>query len=230
MKDEERLCQCGKKHKWGITGRDQGGVVVYGPKPVPDCQYFRPATDQLPEFVGDLRELWSQTGDLDAQATLATRVVVARLRSLNPVEQWQEFVGYVISQITSLRGSLLRDESKFAHLVAHTDELVETMQSVGLISERLKKHENLLSQIAERLEDMEYNRLETMQMDEERAENEALRHFGLERDEFDSKRWTPSRPNEAVLVERVRDDDESDQNGEQDSDENGNGEDDEEET
>lgn len=226
MKDEERLCQCGQKHKWGITGRDQGGVVVYGPKPVPDCQYFRPATDQLPEFVGDLRELWSQTGDLDAQATLATRVVIARLRSLDPVAQWPEFVGYVISQLTNLRGAMLREDAKMARLVASADEFIEATGALRLLSERVKKQDEMLSQISDQLTDMQL-----AQMGD--GEDEALRHFGLiEPDEsgFVSSRWTPSQPEEPVLVEKVRDDDESEQNGDQDSDENGNGEDDEEET
>lgn len=259
-KVEWRLCgKCGKKHRWTVSGYNRNGPL-YNAQPTKTCKRYSP-TKEVPidEWPGKAlvhvasdptsvnlptngQELWAQTPELNAQATMATRLVVARLKELGKrksgfaqiAAQWPEFMGFMISQVTDLRGSLFRDESKFAHLVAHTDELVETMRAVGNIGERLKRQEALLSELLDRLDDMELVRME-----HDDAEDEALRHFGLvpdEQSQFDEELYfggMPSRHDEPVLVEKAngRDDDDQQQ------DDNGNGdsesdseEDDEEET
>lgn len=251
MRDEERLCECGRFHQWGILRYSQDNTALYGPRPLPTCDNFRPKIDDaeraLAASVPNLGEIWAQTQDLNPQATLATRIVVARLRSLGEVEkkkngalarlfgssssgiqaiaaQWPEFIGFVISQITDMRGVLVRDETKFAHLVAHTDEIVEAMRGVTQLSARLKRQEELLVDIAASIE-----RLQA----QDDAEDEALRHFGLLEPEedslFDLRRFTPSLPTEPVVVEsEPRHDDDESENGDSDEDENGNGDEDEE--
>ena len=123
MKKEDKLCgRCGRKHPWGIVGR-KDGVPLYNWLSTTTCLGFREFDgDNLPEVKGlpldiDQRDLWAMTGDLNAQATMATRLVVRRLKSLGRGKsgyekisiQWPEFIGFVISQITDMRGALVRD-------------------------------------------------------------------------------------------------------------------------
>ena len=102
---------------------------------------------------------------------------MARIRALAKGEisykamalQWPEFMGFVISQITDLRGTLIRDESKFARLVAHTDEIVRAMEGVAQLSERLYLLNNKMDAVIEMV---------ASRRDEE-SELTALEHFGL---------------------------------------------------
>lgn len=195
MKDELKACECGNMHPWGIVGRSKDHVILYGPRPIPSCYNFRAAPDKLPAFVQDLRELWAQTGDLDPQTEVATRAVIARIRTLpSATEQWQESVGLLVSQMSRMVGSVTRDESKFAHLVAHTDEIVEAMRGVTQLSERLARQQQLLGEIIDSIAELKEDR--RLQYS---AEADALSHFGLT--------WeyrmpqASGHPQDAVLVE-----------------------------
>lgn len=66
-----------------------------------------------------------------------------------------EFAGLMISQLTDIRGAMTRDESKFNHLVSHTDEVVESMRGVVQLSERLTNILRAQHSIQERQEKME---------------------------------------------------------------------------
>jgi hypothetical protein len=180
MQDELRRCECGKQHHWGILSK-RNGVPQYGARPRRDCKNFRPkALDQLPAI--DTRELWAQTGDLCAQATTATRIAVMRLKSLargkqgysQIAAQWPEFIGFVISQITDLRGSLVRADNKFAHLVAHTDDVVEQLRKVGPLAQKLNMQTQMLAEVIERLD-----RIEELGPRPPQMTADALSHFGL---------------------------------------------------
>jgi hypothetical protein len=181
MKDEMRPCVCGKSHPWGILRRDQQGVPTYGARAIEGCDNYHPPVDLIPANL-DTKELWAQTGDLDPQAMLWTRAVVARIRQLANgknsyaamAAQWPDFMALVLSQITDMRGALVRDESKFAHLVAHTDEVVEAMRTVSQLSERLNIMNQHMREVLERLDYMD------KQHDADCAdEAEGLAHFGL---------------------------------------------------
>jgi len=232
MRDVQRRCECGKDHPWGVVRYSQDNTPLYGPRAIATCDDFRPEQEKVPAFVEDLRELWSQTGDLDPQATVATRAVIARIRTLpDPREQWAEFAGLLVSQVTTVRAALTRDESKFAHLVAHTDEIVSAMENVVQLADRLKAQDRKLNAILEELETVKVAR----EAKERPAELEALQHFGLDELAFkdetgapfqvvppntilhDSRTpWSPSLPSEAVLVER---DDNNDDDNDQTEDE-----------
>jgi hypothetical protein len=190
MRDEMRLCECGNEHPWGILRYSEDRVPLYGPRAIPTCDNYRPpaysgrqlTADQLPAFVATAQELWAETGDLDPQATLATRVAVARIRSLAKGEnsykamalQWPDFMGFIISQITEMRGALVRDESKFAHLVAHTDEVVEAMRDVVGLKEQLGRLSSAIADVANMVDELREERNANYS-----AEVEALQHFGL---------------------------------------------------
>jgi len=102
-------------------------------------------TNALTLTTDQTKALWYETSDLSPQASAATRMAVAKMRKLGDgkrgfqqlTAQWPEFMGFVISQITDMRAAMVRDESKFSHLVAHTDEIVEAMRGVVQLKERL---------------------------------------------------------------------------------------------
>ena len=127
------------------------------------------------------QELWSQTGDLNPQASAATRTAVARLRSLGNgkrgltaiAAQWPEFVGFVISQITDMRGAMVREDAKFANMIAHTDEILRAMESVGGLSEQLSNQRRGIMEILHRVP----------APDNTSATRAALAHFGQLEDE-----------------------------------------------
>lgn len=184
VKYELRLCgACGYKHRWEIIGYNSG-VPLYNARPTKTCATYRPFDEEtMPDVSGlpvDTQALWAQTGDLNAQATMATRLVVARLKSLangksgvNAIAaQWPDFIGFVISQITDMRGALVRDESKFAHLVAHTDEIVESLRDGVRLKEQLRNMSAALTDIYAKLEEL--GPRQPAQIDVE-----AFAHFGL---------------------------------------------------
>lgn len=181
MNDELRDCECGKQHPWGIVKYSDDRVPLYGPRDIDGCDHFRPVLEPVPAGV-NAQELWAQTADLDAQADVQTRLVVSGLRSLANrkagmaavAAMMPEFMNFMIASQTKLTGSLLRNESKFAHLVAHTDEIVEAMRKVTQLSEQLDAvnlvQRDILDQIGQIRADrnIKYS-----------AEVEAFGHFGL---------------------------------------------------
>lgn len=104
-----------------------------------------------------LLELWAKTSFLNTQVPMATRIAVRQIHGLmqgadlSPAltTALTEFAGLVISQVTDIRGAMTRDENKFAHLVAHTDEIVEAMRGVTQLAERLNTIYGAISQIQE---------------------------------------------------------------------------------
>jgi hypothetical protein len=166
MRDELKRCaNCGHEHRVGIVNYSQDGVPLYGPRACYcHCDRFTEKQDGddaalLPSLTNEqTKQLWEQTSFMNAQAPAATRIAVAKLMALGEGKgqpgsigrlfgrgdgktalerQWPEFVGFLISQITDMRGAMVRDESKFAHLVSHTDEIVEAMRGVAQLKERL---------------------------------------------------------------------------------------------
>lgn len=134
-----------------------------------------PGMENLPALSQkDAEELWSKTSFLNAQVPAATRMIVANIMSIGQGDkkvgfwgkllgrndkatslmerQWPEFMGFMISQVTDIRGAMIRDESKFAHLVAHTDEVVESMRAVSQLAERLHSMYALNERMAEQIE------------------------------------------------------------------------------
>jgi hypothetical protein len=151
MKDEQRKCtNCGHEHAYGTLRYSPDLVPLKGPRKCwCNCVNFievNEDVENLPTMAGrEVQELWSQTSYLNAQVPMATRIAVRQitdlLKSDDPnallTKALPEFAGLMISQITDIRGAMTREEGKFAHLVAHTDEIVEAMRGVVQLSERL---------------------------------------------------------------------------------------------
>jgi hypothetical protein len=156
MNDELKRCaNCGHEHRWGMLSHTQDGVPLYGPRACYcHCDRFAEAISapaggsgiHLPTLTNDqAKELWAQTSHLNAQVPLATRMAVRAIQDLGQgkegvdalTAQWPEFMGLMISQLTDIRGAMVRDESKFANLISHTDEIVEAMRGVAQLKERL---------------------------------------------------------------------------------------------
>ena len=182
MNDVLRPCHtCGGEHPWGITGYSKDNVPLYGPRATADCTDFRPQVEELPAGVNG-QELMAATGDLDAQASVQTRLVVSRIRELGKAEpryarmaaQWPEFMNFVIAEITAMRGALTRDESKFGLLISHTDEIVEAMRNVTQLAERLQVLNNRVVTVQQTLDELRADRRIKYS-----AEYEAYQHFGL---------------------------------------------------
>lgn len=175
MHDELRLCECGKEHPWGVVGQSEDHVPLYGPRPIAACYNFRPKQEQVPAFVPDVRELWAQTTDLDPQVEIGTRTAIARIRTLPTAsEQLAESLGLLISQQSRVLGFFTRTDSKFARLVAHTDEVLIAMEGVAQLKQQLsvinQTQTELLATIAEMREERELKYS---------GDLEAYQHFGL---------------------------------------------------
>lgn len=182
MQDEKRSCaQCGHDHSYGILRYSPDGVPFYGARKCwCHCDHFvernisaelkfdhqqesLPDTFSLPDK--ELKELWADTSFMSAQVPLATRIAVRQIHGLMQVADLSpalimaltEFASLVISQVTDIRGAMTRDENKFAHLVAHTDEIVEAMRGVTQLAERINVFNGRLSQIEEREAKIEHD-------------------------------------------------------------------------
>lgn len=173
MQDEKRPCaQCGHDHDYGTTGHSLDGVRLRGPRKcwcgcdhfvernIPAELKFDHQNETLPAVdpilpANELKELWANTSFLNAQVPMATRIAVRQIHGLMQVADLSpaltaaltEFASLVISQVTDIRGAMTRDENKFAHLVAHTDEIVEAMRGVTQLAERLNTIYGVISQI-----------------------------------------------------------------------------------
>lgn len=144
-----RRCEHWEKPVYGDKGHEYwkiGDLVE-----VCHCEYFATAADgdvNLPTLTNEQTQaLWSKTSFLNAQVPAATRILMSNIlqlletgaQNLDPAIAGaiREFMGLVVSQITDVRGALVRDDSKFALLVSHTDEIVEAMKGVVQLKERL---------------------------------------------------------------------------------------------
>ena len=183
MKDEKRLCaRCKHEHDYGILRYSADNVPLYGArrcefivrdyqrtggKDYCGCSSFVetvPGMENLPALSdGEVKTLWEQTSFLNAQVPMATRIMVRSVLSAGEKKkgiaaitaQWPEFVGLMISQLTDIRGAMVRDESKFAHLVAHTDEILEGMKGAVQLAERLTGMNQRIDDTNERLDRIE---------------------------------------------------------------------------
>ena len=159
MKDVQKMCaRCGHEHAWGVLSYSDDNVKLYGARPCEapkenavGMQYPCACDDFAQAQEGDriglpmaavapeeLKALWADTSFLNAQAPMATRIAVRQILSLEEgPERNKEFMGLMLSQVTDIRGALTKDESKFAHLVSHTDEILEGMKGAVQLAERL---------------------------------------------------------------------------------------------
>lgn len=130
------------------------------------CDHFVAAVEgaeNLPALTQDQTQaLWSQTSFLNAQVPAATRIAISGIMLLLEVGSAnldpaiagavREFMGLMVSQITDIRSALTKNDNKFAHLVAHTDEIVEAMRGVVQLKERLDTIYVTQERILERLD------------------------------------------------------------------------------
>lgn len=143
MNDEKKKCgRCGHEHPWGVLRYSQDNVKLYGARDCwCDCDDFVEAHEGVENALSlpsnELRQLWEDTSFLSAQTPMATRIAVRQLETLEGGERDKAFMGLMISQVTDIRAALTKDESKFANLVGHTDEIVDSMKGVVQLNERL---------------------------------------------------------------------------------------------
>lgn len=143
MNDEKKKCgRCGHEHSWGVLRYSQDNVKLYGARDCwCDCDDFVEAHALVRPLDSaernELRQLWEDTAFLSAQTPMATRIAVRQLETLEGGERDKAFMGLMISQVTDIRAALTKDESKFASLVGHTDEIVDSMKGVVQLNERL---------------------------------------------------------------------------------------------
>lgn len=184
MKDEMRMCgRCHHEHAVGTLSHSVDGVPLVGPRPcswhskpedspICGCRDFVEAvmtengTPGLPlsavmSFT-DLAALWRDTDFLSPQASAETRIAIRKVMGIeDPRERETAYMGVMLANISDIRGAMSKDESKFARLVSHTDEIVDAMQGVTQLSERLSNvvarqnsMEEQLANIAERQQQM----------------------------------------------------------------------------
>lgn len=190
MKDEFRLCHCGQQHRYGIVGYSNDNVPLYGGRPKGACENFRELKEgeerdaNLPALTQDrLNEIWSKTHFMNAQVPVATRLAYLQMQEASQgkkgiaalTKQWPEFVMLMLSQITDVRGAFVRSDSKFAHLVAHIDEIVETMRKTAQLEKQLETMTNVQNQILDRLKRLHSGRRRRRTA----IDKNAAAHFGL---------------------------------------------------
>ena len=80
----------------------------------------------------EVERVWSQTENLSPQTPFEIRKAVVEMKAagyeMTPAEQ------FTLSAVLDLRAALYRDESKFAHLVAGTETVVESLRNVNALS------------------------------------------------------------------------------------------------
>lgn len=168
MNDEQKLCgNCGHEHAWGVVSYSDDNVRLYGARMcvavVGDvrcgCRDWSPASEGTELAVvmppEELQALWAETSFLSAQTPMATRIAVRQINALEGKEREKEFMGLMISQVTDIRAAMTKDESKFAHLVSHADEIVESMRGVVQLSERLEGVKRGIESTNERMDRFE---------------------------------------------------------------------------
>jgi hypothetical protein len=100
----------------------------------------------------EVDRVWEATRFLSAQTPFEMRKLVVDLGGdIKPVEQ------VTLQAILDLRAYLSRSDSKFAHLVAGTESIVETLQQVNSFAlqvERLNAHNEELLLRVDRLTDL----------------------------------------------------------------------------
>ena len=150
MKDVLKLCgRCNHEHAVGTLRHSVDGVPLVGARKCEcGCGDFveavmtENATNGLPlaavmSFT-DLAKLWEDTHFLSPQASAETRIAIRKVMELqDPQEREVAYMGVMLANLSDIRGAMSKDESKFAHLVSHTDEIVDSMKGVTQLSERL---------------------------------------------------------------------------------------------
>lgn len=171
MNDVLEPCgHCNHEHRVGIVRHSIDGVPLYGARKCETCgcEQFAQKQGNVPTLPADeIKALWQATSFLNAQVPAATRIAVRQIMDLFSPKEGEdannylpaplmrgiaEFAGLLISQTTDVRAALTRDDNKFAHLVAHTDEIVESMRGVVQLSERLEKIYTIQERTLEQLE------------------------------------------------------------------------------
>ena len=143
MNDVKKMCgRCKHEHRWGIIRYSPDNVALYGARSCwCDCTDFIEAHEGVENALSlpsdEIRQLWEDTAFLNAQTPMATRIAVRQIDSLEGPEREKAYQGMLLSQILDVRAALNKDESKFANLVSHTDEIVDSMKGVVQLNERL---------------------------------------------------------------------------------------------
>jgi hypothetical protein len=165
MNDVMKPCaRCRHEHAIGILRYDQQGTPLYGARVCSalvlrdgklfdhqrescGCRDFveavlnekgeasLPAALTMPKQ--ELQALWNETEFLSPQASAETRIAVRRVMEMREKDREKAFIGLMLANLSDIRGAMSKDESKFANLVSHTDEIVESMKGVVQLNERL---------------------------------------------------------------------------------------------
>lgn len=144
MKDISKMCAtCKHEHPWGILRYSDDGVPIYGSRicEAPVCpershEFIPESANTLP--AAQTKELWETTAFMNPQTPAASRIAFRQIAEIkNKAKRAEELTKYQIANVLDVRAALVGDDNKFAHLVAHTDEIVESMRGVTRLAERL---------------------------------------------------------------------------------------------
>lgn len=184
MRDEMKMCgRCHHEHAIGILRYSQDSVPLYGARPctherkgprgfneqsfmICGCRDFVEAVTgvngelMLPAAArmsaDELGKLWKATSFLSPQTPAETRIAVRQLDEItDPREREKAYMALMISHVTDIRAAMTKDESKFNHLVAHTDEIVDAMRGTVQLSERLTGLNQRIDDTNDRLDGIE---------------------------------------------------------------------------
>lgn len=112
--------------------------------------------------VAEVQEIWRKTEDLSPQTNINARREVIALRELGkgkgPIEalavQFPVFVNMVLKATNETQAALMRDESKFAHLVAGAEMVAKSMESFGHLATFFEDHQQEMRYLRDEIAEM----------------------------------------------------------------------------
>lgn len=112
--------------------------------------------------VEQVADIWRQTEDLSPQTNINARREIIALRNAGkgrgPIEamavQFPMLVNMLLRATNETQAAMMRDESKFAHLVAGAEVVAKSMEQLGTIAAAYEKIQDKLNDIEAQIADM----------------------------------------------------------------------------
>ena len=100
----------------------------------------------------EVERIWELTRDLSAQAPINVRRAMISIRAAEtPEEKVNLSMQFMMAAATELQAAMMRDESKFSHLVAGTETIVKTLQNINPLERRLDRIEDMVGGLGDML-------------------------------------------------------------------------------
>lgn len=150
----------------------------------------------------EVEEIWRKTEHLSAQTPIEVRVALIKMidagYEVTPVEQM------LMSTLLDLRAALYRDESKFSHLVAGTEEIVSKLQAINRWEALVERLSNKVDELTMMVDGMIVERHPPAPADTSDGEDDwpgpapiELEAEAIVEEEYDRKigsNWDPNNP------------------------------------